>query len=414
MVLLFGVTYAIKDQGIGIMSFTRMMDGNEAAAWGAKLSRAEVIPVYPITPQTELVNHIGALIAEGKFDARYIKVEGEHSAMGAAIGASATGARVFTASASQGIAFMEEGLCMAPGLRLPIVMCMVNRALAPLGSLQPDHNDSLMQRDNGWIQLYCENSQEVVDTIIQAYKIAEDPRIYLPVAVCFDGYAVSATAIPTNILDQEKVDKYLPPYRHEQYSLVPEEYRTPPVRRDWAQLRYEMEESHQTAKQVIEDVDKEFGERFGRSYGGLVEQYQCEDVDAVLIAMGSMNGTGKDAVDIIQENGKRVGLVKLRSFRPFPSEEIQEIAAKVKAVGVIDRNNSFGSAGGGAVALEIARAVYEMDDRPLLLDFHVGLAGTDVTITHFEYMAGQCMEAIKKGKVEKKVDWVDLHSLGGI
>ncbi len=393
------------------MSFTRMMEGNEAAAWGAKLSRAEVIPVYPITPQTELVNYIGALIAEGKFDARYIKVEGEHSAMGAAIGASATGARVFTASASQGIAFMQEGLCMAPGLRLPIVMCMVNRALAPLGSLQPDHNDSLMQRDNGWIQLYCENSQEVVDTIIQAYRIAEDPRVYLPIAVCFDGYSVSATAIPTNILDQDEVDKYLPEYRHENYSLIPDEYRAPPVRRDWAQLRYEMEESQQVAKKVIEEVDREFGERFGRTYDGLIEQYRCDDVDAVLVAMGSMNGTGKDAIDMMQKKGKRVGLVKIRSFRPFPFEEILEIADKVKAVGVIDRNNSIGSAGGGALALEVARSLYEMTDRPLLLDFHVGLAGTDVTIKHFEYMTDKCLEAVKKGKVEKKVDWVDLHPL---
>jgi len=240
------------------MAFTKMMEGNEAAAWGAKLSRAQVIPVYPITPQTELINYIGDLIAQGKFDAKYIKVEGEHSAMGAAIGASRTGARVFTASASQGIAFMQEGLCMVPGLRLPIVMCMVNRALAPLGSLQPDHNDSLMQRDNGWIQLYCENSQEVLDTIIQAYKIGENRDIYLPVAVCYDGYYVSATAIPTMVPDQEKVDEFLPSYGHEWYSLIPEEYRDPGTRRDWAQQRYEMQLAHETAKTVIEEVDADY------------------------------------------------------------------------------------------------------------------------------------------------------------
>ena len=395
------------------MAFTKMMEGNEAAAWGAKLSRAQVIPVYPITPQTELINYIGDLIAQGKFDAKYIKVEGEHSAMGAAIGASRTGARVFTASASQGIAFMEEGLCMVPGLRLPIVMCMVNRALAPLGSLQPDHNDSLMQRDNGWIQLYCENSQEVLDTIIQAYKIGENKDIYLPVAVCYDGYYVSATAIPTMVPDQDKVDDFLPSYRHEWYSLIPEEYRDPGARRDWAQQRYEMQVAHDTAKTVIEDVDTDYCNRFNRGYDGLLEPYSCKDVDAVLIAMGSMVGTGKDAIDIIQAKDKRVGLIKLRCFRPFPTEELVDLVKNVQAVGVIDRNNSIGSAGGGIVSLEVARALYELDDRPLLLNFHTGLAGTDVTIKHYEYMADECLKAVEEGKVRKKVDWVDLHPLGG-
>ena len=395
------------------MAFTKMMEGNEAAAWGAKLSRTQVIPVYPITPQTELINYIGGLIAQGKFDAKYIKVEGEHSAMGAAIGASRTGARVFTASASQGIAFMEEGLCMVPGLRLPIVMCMVNRALAPLGSLQPDHNDSLMQRDNGWIQLYCENSQEVLDTIIQAYKIGENRDIYLPVAVCYDGYYVSATAIPTMVPDQEKVDNFLPSYRHDWYSLIPEEYRDPGTRRDWAQQRYEMQLAHESAKTVIEDVDADYCNRFTRGYDGLLEPYNCKDVDAVLIAMGSMVGTGKDAIDIIQMEDKRVGLIKLRCFRPFPTEELVDLVKNVHAVGVIDRNNSIGSASGGIVSLEVARALYELDDRPLLLNFHTGLAGTDVTIRHYEYMADECLKAVEEGKVRKKVDWVDLHPLGG-
>ena len=395
------------------MTFTKMMDGNEAAAWGAKLSRAQVIPVYPITPQTELVNYIGELITQGKLDAKYIKVEGEHSAMGAAIGASRTGARVFTASASQGIAFMEEGLCMAPGLRLPIVMCMVNRALAPLGSLQPDHNDSMMQRDNGWIQLYCENSQEVLDTIVQAYKVAENSDIYLPVAVCYDGYYVSATAIPTMVPDQKEVDDFLPPYRHEWYSLVPDNYRDPGSRRDWAQQRYEMQLAHETAKVVIEEVDKEYSDRFSRRYNGLLEPYRCKDVDAILVAMGSMVGTGKDAIDIIQGHGKRVGLIKLRCFRPFPTEELVNLVKDVPAIGVIDRNNSIGSAGGGIVSLEVARALYDLDDKPLLLNFHTGLAGSDVTIKHFEYMADECLKTVEEGKVKKKVDWVDLHALGG-
>ena len=192
------------------MSVVKMMDGNEAAAWGAKLSRVDVIPAYPITPQTELISNIATMIANGDMNAQYIKVEGEHTAMSVALGASLTGiARVFTASASQGIAFMEEALWMAPGMRLPIVMCIVDRAMAPIGGLRPDHNASLLQRDTGWIQLYCENSQEVLDTIIMAYKIAENKRIYLPVAPCYDGYSVSGTAIPTIIPDQSEVDDFL-------------------------------------------------------------------------------------------------------------------------------------------------------------------------------------------------------------
>jgi pyruvate/2-oxoacid:ferredoxin oxidoreductase alpha subunit len=270
-----------------------------------------------------------------------------------------------------------------------------------------------MQRDNGWIQLYCENSQEVLDTIIQAYKIGENRDIYLPVAVCYDGYYVSATAIPTMVPDQKKVDGFLPSYRHEWYSLIPEEYRDPGTRRDWAQQRYEMQLAHEAAKKVIEDVDEDYRKRFNRGYDGLLEPYNCKDVDAVLVAMGSMVGTGKDAIDIIQEKDKRVGLIKLRCFRPFPTEEMVDLVKNVHAVGVIDRNNSIGSAGGGIVSLEVARALYEREDRPLLLNFHTGLAGTDVTLKHFEYMADECLKAVEEGKVRKKVDWVDLHPLGG-
>ncbi len=232
------------------MPFTRMMDGNEAAAWGALLSRAEVIPAYPITPQTEVISHIATFIAEGKMRAQYIKVEGEHTAMAAAVGASIAGARVFTASASQGIAFMEEALWMPAGRRLPIVMCMVNRSLAPLGGLRPDHNDALLQRDNGWIQLYCEDSQEVLDTIIMAYKIGEDKRVYLPVAPCYDGYFVSATATPTTVPDQSDVDDFLPSYEHETYNLMPEDYEPIPFYRPIAESRFEVQQAHERAKGI--------------------------------------------------------------------------------------------------------------------------------------------------------------------
>ena len=397
------------------MSFTRMMEGNEAAAYAAMLSRADVVPAYPITPQTELISHIATLIAEGKMKAQYIKVEGEHTAMAAACGASAAGARVFTASSSQGVAFMDEALWMPPGRRLPIVMCFVNRSIAPLGTLRPDHNDSLQQRDKGWIQLYCENSQEVLDTIIMGYKIAENRDVYLPVAPCYDGYFVSATATVTSVPDQNEVDGFLPPYKHEMYSLMPEDYTGEVAAQgSIAERRYIVQKALNKAKDVIEDVDKEFGKHFGRSYDGFIEEYACDDAEAVLMTMGSMTGTARDKIDQMQAEGKKIGLIKLRGFRPFPTEEIRELGKKYKAIGVVDRNTCFGSAGGGIVMQEVARALYPVDDRPLLLNFHVGLGGTDVTLRQVEYMGDKVLEAYEKGKVEEEVDWVELHDLGPV
>jgi pyruvate/2-oxoacid:ferredoxin oxidoreductase alpha subunit len=391
-----------------------MMEGNEAAAWGAKLCRVEVVPAYPITPQTELISHIATLIAQGEMKTQYIKVEGEHTAMAAACGASVAGARVFTATAAQGMVFMEEALWMPPGRRLPIVMCMVNRAVAPLGGLRPDHNDSLLQRDTGWIQLYCENSQEVLDTVIQAYRIGEDNRVYLPVAPCYDGYFVSATATPTTVPDQEEVDDFLPPYKHEMYSLMPEEWKPVSRPENLAEARYEVQQAMDRAKDVVEEVDREYAKRFGRSYDGFLEEYACDDAEAVLVTMGSMTGTARDVVDEMQSEGKKIGLVKLRGFRPFPTEELRKLAKKYHAIGVVDRNTSYGSAGGGIVVMEVARALYPMDDRPLLLDFHVGLAGSDVTMRQIRYMADKVLEAQEKGRVEKEVDWVELIDLGEV
>jgi pyruvate ferredoxin oxidoreductase alpha subunit len=390
-----------------------MMEGNEAAAWGAKLARADVVPAYPITPQTELISSIATLIADGTMKTEYIKVEGEHTAMAAAIGASTAGARVFTASSSQGIAFMDEPLWIPPGRRLPIVMCMVNRSMAPLGGLRPDHNDSMHQRDKGWILLYCENSQEVLDTIIQAYKIAENSEIYLPVGVCYDGYFVSATATPTTVPDQAKVDKWLPPYKHEWYSLLPESPRMPPPQ-SFLEMRMGLTEALERSKKVIEEVDADYKKHFGRGYGGLLEEYNCDGAETVLVTMDSMTGTAKDVIDEMRAEGKKIGLIKLKCFRPFPTEKFQKIASKYKAIGVVDRNNSFGSAGGGIVATELSRALYTAAKRPLIANFHVGLSGTDVTMNQIRYMAEETLEAAKTGKVKTVVDWVETHNLGEV
>jgi len=396
------------------MPVTKVIEGNEAAAYGAKLARVEVVAAYPITPQTELVSALANMIASGEIKAEYIKVEGEHTALAATAAASAAGARAFTASAAQGIVFMEEVIWMPPGMRLPVVMCIVNRAVAPLGGLRPDLNDSLLQRDTGWIQIYCENGQEVLDTIIQAYRIAEDRRVYLPVAPCYEGYFVSATAIPVEIPDQEEVDKFLPPYKHELYSLYPEN----PKRgargfgMNLAQSRYEICKAMERAKGVIEEVDKEYGKMFGRYYDGMVEQYRCEDADAVMVTMGSMTGTARDVVDELRGEGKKIGLVKLRVFRPFPTEEMQEIGKKVKAIGFIDKDTTYGApAGNGIGCIEMARALYTLQERPLLLNYFVGLGGSDVTIPQLRHIAKRVLRAADTGKAEKEVEWVELEKL---
>lgn len=395
------------------MSVRKLLCGNEAAAYGAMLSRVEVIPVYPITPQTDLANLLAKMVAEGKLKAKYVTPESEHAVMNICAGASAAGARVFTASSSQGIAYMTEVLWMVPGLRLPVVMCVCNRSLAFPGSVRATHSDSLMQRDNGWIQIYCENSQEVLDTCIQSYKIAENRDVYLPVMFCQDGFTLTHTYAPVEIPDQRVVDEFLPPYKHEYVHLDPEkpqEIIFGLEEEAETEYRYQMEKAMQNAKKVIQRVDEEYKERFGRSYGGLIEAYKCDDAEAILVTMGSITGTARVIIDEIREKeDKRIGLVKLRVFRPFPTEELQKIAKNVDAIGFVDRNFSHGSAGGGIGFIETARALYNLKNRPILLDFIIGIGGRDVTPLHVKYMAEKTLKASRTGEVEKEVEWVQLR-----
>jgi len=394
------------------MSVRKLLSGNEAAAYGAKLSRVEVIAVYPISPQTEIANLLAKMVYEGELNAKYVTPEGEHSVMQICAGASAGGARTFTASSSQGMAYMTEVLWMVPGLRLPVVMCVCNRSLSFPGKIKATHSDSLMHRDNGWIQLYCENSQEVLDTCIQAYKIAENKDVYLPVMFCQDAYTVTHTSIPVEIPDQKMVDEFLPPYKHEYVYLDPnqlqeiifgleEEAET--------EFRYQMEEAMDNAKKVIREVDDEYGEMFGRRYGGLIEAYRCDNAEAVLITMGSITGTAREVIDEMRDNGKKIGLVKLRAFRPFPTEELRKIAEDVKAIGFVDRNFSHGSAVGGIGGIETTRALYNTKNKPLLLDFIIGIGGRDVTPLQVKYMAEKVLQAARTGEVEKEVEWVQLR-----
>jgi pyruvate/2-oxoacid:ferredoxin oxidoreductase alpha subunit len=390
----------------------KFIEGNEAAAYGVKLSRANVITAFPITPQTPLMNKLAEMTASGELKAKYIRVESEHVSMSVCLGASAAGARPFTASCSQGIAFMTELIWMASGFRLPIVMAVVNRSISCPGSLAAEQADSLLQRDTGWIQFYCEDGQEVLDTIIQAYKIGEDERLYLPVMVCYDGFTISHTANTVDIPDQAEVDKFLPPYKHKYIYLDPDDPREIGVsgpKSGYAfETRYQMENTIKASAPVIEKVDSDFRRRFGRSYDGMVEEYQTDNADALLVTMGSITGTARGVVDKLRAKGKRIGLIKIRAFRPYPSEELRRIAYGVKTIGVIDRNFSHGSAGGGIGCVEAGRALINMDEHPKLLGFVTGLAGRNVTPDHIQYIADRVLKAAEAGKVEREVEWVGL------
>lgn len=355
----------------------KIMVGNHAVSWGAMLSRAEVISAYPITPQTTIVEELSVLCADGTLKARFVPVESEHSAMACCVGASAAGVRTFTATSSQGLALMHEMLHWASGARLPIVMANVNRALGAPYNIWGEQSDSLAQRDTGWLQLYCENNQEVLDTVIQAFKIAEE--VLLPVMVVLDAFVLSHTAEPVEIPDQGKVDQFLPlfrpPYRldakdpHTFACLAPPEY--------FMEFRYKMQQSMLASKEVCRRVDKEFGQVFGRKYG-LIEPYRCEGADLILVAAGAVASTARVVIDTLRDKGRKVGLVKLRLFRPFPKEELFLAVKEAEKVAVLDRDLSVGI--GGMFAQEMRAAFCNEKTRPPIYSYITGLGGRDTTI----------------------------------
>jgi len=378
----------------------KLIMGNHAVAYGTKLAKAEVIAAYPITPQTQTVEKIAEMVASGEMKAEYIKVESEHSAMAACIGASATGARAFTATSSQGLALMHELLHWASGARLPIVMTNVNRAMAPGWNIWSEQNDSLSQRDTGWLQFYCESNQEVLDTVIQAYKVAE--RISLPVMICLDGFSLSHTYEGVDIPDQDEIDAFLPPYDPE-YKLDVDDPKTfgALIFPDWYyEMRYKMQSAMEEAKSVIMEVDEEFGEKFGRRYG-MVEQYKCDGAKTIMITSGTIASTAKDTIDKLQEEGENIGLLRVRVFRPFPKEEIRKLLEGVERIGVIDRNISFGHE--GIFFSEIKASLYDTPNPPKAYDFIAGLGGRDVTPADIENM----IHLTKSGDIDE-VTWYSL------
>jgi pyruvate ferredoxin oxidoreductase alpha subunit len=356
----------------------KVMVGNHAVSWGAQLARVEVISAYPITPQTQIVEELSEMCADGRLDAKFIKVESEHSAMAACIGASATGVRAFTATSSQGLALMHELLHWAAGGRHPVVMADINRAMAPGWSIWTDQNDTLSQRDTGWIQLYCETNQEVLDTTIQAFKLAE--AVDLPVMIVLDAFFLSHTSEPVDIPEQALVDGYLP-RREARYKLTTDDPRAfgalaPPG--VYMEMRARQQEAMDEARRVFATVDREWKALTGRGYGAL-ELYRTEDAELLLVTSGTITSTSRYVVDALRDAGKPVGLVKVKLFRPFPVRELRAALSQAPRVAVLDRNISPGH--GGIFAEEIRSALYDLPDeeRPMLFGYVLGLGGRDVT-----------------------------------
>ncbi|ABC56746.1 MULTISPECIES: pyruvate synthase subunit PorA [Methanosphaera] len=375
----------------------KVISSAEAVSEAVKRARPSVIPVYPITPQTKISEKLADYVADGDLDAHYIKVESEHSAMSAAIGASGAGVRVFTATSSQGLAYMHEPVFAAAGMRVPIVMANANRALSAPINIWNDQQDSISERDSGWIQLYAETGQEAFDTILQAYKISENQDILLPTMVCIDGFILTHTVDPVEVLSQEEVDSFLPKYTRGYSYLDPEDPMSLGTLADtesYLEIRHDMEIAMEHSLDVIEEVGKEFGDLFGRYYG-LIEEYKSEDADIILIAMGSLCGTIKDVVDKERENGKKVGLVRIRSYRPFPKDALK-VAVKDAKLAVIDKDISFGA--GGAVYMDVKAA---LDNETY--GFIIGLGGRDITPIDIE-------EIIEKTEnPTKDIEWIGLR-----
>ncbi len=369
------------------------LTGNEAGAWAFRHCKPDAAAAFPITPQTELMHKFAEFVADGDVDTELVLVESEHSAMSAAVGMSASGARAFTATAANGLALMWEILYIAASTRLPIVMAVVNRALSAPINIHGDHSDSMGARDAGWIQIYSENSQEVYDNIIQAFRIAEDKRVLLPVMVTLDAFILSHTTEVVELLDEGEVLDFVGEEREPHFSLLDVDN---PVTVGPLDLQdYYMEHKRQqieaiaNAPQVIAEVGKAFGELTGREYG-FFDTYRCDDADVVILAAGSTAGTTRIAVDRLRQQGKKVGLVKLRVFRPFPHRELCDLLSKFKVVGVMDRSASFG-AQGGPVFTELRSALYDAKEKPVVVDYLYGLGGRDIRAVEIEQIFGELL-----------------------
>ena len=386
----------------------KVMKGNEAAAWAAKLAKPKVIAAFPITPSTLVPEKISEFVANGELDAEFIKVESEHSAISACVGAAAAGVRTFTATASQGLALMHEILFIAAGMRLPIVMAIGNRSLSAPINIWNDWQDTISERDTGWMQFYAENNQEALDLILIAFKVAEDERVLLPAMTGFDAFILTHTVEPVEIPDQEVVDEFLGEYVPKHAYLDPKR----PITQGalgfpahYMEARYTVWEAMENAREVIKEAFEEFEKKFGRKYQ-MVEEYKTEDAEIILVTMGSLAGTVKEFVDKKREEGLKIGAAKITVYRPFPIEEIKALAKKTKVLAILEKDISFGL--GGAVFGDVGRTLINESEKPIVLDFILGLGGRDVTFANLEEVIEISEKAMKEG-VEEDVFWIGMR-----
>lgn len=381
----------------------KVISGNQAQSYAALLADVQVVAAYPITPQTTIVEKLADFVASGELKAQFVKVESEHSALQVCVSASALGARTYTATSSQGLLLMHELMHWASGLRTPIVMGVVNRAVAPPWNIWADHTDTISQRDTGWVQLYAESNQEVLDTVLQAFRLAEDPAVRLPVMVTEDAFYLSHTYEPVDIPDRQAVQRFLPA-RDPRAVLVP----GTPIRlgsftgpEQYVEFRHELARATAAVLPTLHHVEEEYQRITGRSHGGPVVPYRSEGADAVLLTVGTASTTARRVVDELRSEGKKVGLAKLRLFRPFPVAECRALARSVGRVGVVDRSYTFGMA--GAVAEEVRAALYGAPDRPSVTSFLAGIGGRDITPKAIRRM----FRALLEGPPVETV-WTDL------
>ncbi len=383
----------------------KMLDGNGAAVEAMKLARVEVISAYPITPQSSISERLSELVETGELKAEYIRVESEHTALSAATTAQLTGARAATATASNGLALMHEVLGMTSGNRVPLVMPVVNRGVAAPWTLWCDHGDSMGQRDTGWLQFYSENVQEVLDLTLTAYKISEHEDVLLPSMVCLDGFFLSHSMQKIDVQSQAEVDGYIEKYVPQNTYLDVNDPMficdlTPPE--DFTEMRYQQKVAMDNALEVIKEVQAEYFERFGRKLG-IVEGYKTDDADVVLVTMGSMTGTAKYVVNKLRSQGKKVGLLKITVFRPFPFDYIREYLADKSTIGVFDRSAGLGGQG-GPVWSEVTAALKEYDTD--IRHFVGGLGGRDVPPATIEKIFNELLD-INSGKTKNHTQWID-------
>lgn len=373
---------------------TSVMEGSMAVAQAVKACRPAVISAYPITPQTHIIEFLAQMVADEQLDAEYVRVDSEFSGASVIGGASATGVRAYTASSSQGLLLMTEVIYYLAGTRLPVVITAANRQVSAPISLQPEHHDSQSLRDSGIIQLYVESAQEAYDAHIQAFRIAEDQRVLLPVMVCMDGYILTHVFEPVTIFEQQAVDGFLPAYDPLDF-LTPERPMTfGPIADETNSLEfhYLIQEAMKSARKVIPEVAQAYQEAFGHYHGGLIDSYCANDAEVMLVAMGSTVSTLREAVDQMRLRGEKVGLVKVRCFRPFPDQELRQALKSARVVCVLDRALSMGSQ--GILAGEVKAALYDADQRPLVLGLLAGYGGREVTLDTAQQIVNKARQAL--------------------